>query len=82
MLHQGRIEEHFFKFIERTSDKVVVLRPAKPTKLVIDETLLETSGYPITVEVQSSPTELTNGHSLDKYTVKCRYLIGYDGARS
>lgn len=88
MLHQGRIEQHFFDFIERDDSTVSVWRPFEPVELEIDESLAANDdAYPVTVHVrpmtEGNVNGTTNGKSIAASNVlKCKYLIGCDGSHS
>ncbi|KAK5169329.1 uncharacterized protein LTR77_005304 [Saxophila tyrrhenica] len=84
VLHQGRIEDYFLEFIDRTSKNVHIQRSTEPFGMHIDETLVEAADdWPITVRTRSTQDGLTNGVPSNKDDlIQCKYLIGCDGAHS
>jgi phenol 2-monooxygenase (NADPH) len=90
VLHQGRIENYLFDFIERTSSTVSVMRPAKPLTIDVDESAVESEdAYPISVCVEclshDQPDGTSSGQKKTKAAeneIRCKYLIGCDGAHS
>lgn len=93
MLHQGRIEQYFLDFIHRSSQDVSIDRPVKPVKLDIDTSLVASEDeYPITVTLLAGDGVLVNGNGIlngaekepvgGETVVRCKYMIGCDGAHS
>jgi phenol 2-monooxygenase len=76
-------------FIQGTED-VEIQRPARPVRLHVDESLVSNDDeYPITVTLRAGGAtdfkDTSEGDHMDfsaDSAVKCKYMIGCDGAHS
>lgn len=81
-IHQGRIERIFDDDLKRYS-KHGVERSTSLLSARIDDGLGGDQEFPVTVEVEKSETPAANQRlTRGKHTIRCKYLIGADGAHS
>ncbi|GLA50759.1 hypothetical protein AnigIFM63604_007074 [Aspergillus niger] len=79
LLNQGMIEQIILDYLELEREKRVEVEYAKQAKTL---EILKEDEYPIVVGVKRVGLDGANGHCDQVETIRARYVIGCDGARS
>jgi hypothetical protein len=80
------IEQHFLDFIKSSSDRITVIRPVETLCLEIDSSQVnDPDAYPVKLSLQEPVPAQINGYSRNqtrRQDIRCKYLVGCDGAHS